>query len=388
MTANDSIQRIITAAAEARPSELFDRAVGTHQGLVIAGAAGMVAEHTLAGLRRLGIRPVALADNNVALWGTTVDGVTVLSPSDAVSHHPDAAFVAAIFTHTPLRRQLAALGAGRAVSYAPLFHKHAEAFLPYFAVDHPRMMVDEADAVRRAACIWADQESADLYSAILNWFVTLDSDTVPAPAPPKETYFPAFLRLRPDEVFVDCGAFDGDTVLAYVDACAGRYGTIIAVEPDPRTFLRLSARVARLERTIAMNAAVGARQATMPFVATGALSSHVVSAGAQGLAPRGPIMDVEVVPLDELSPRPTYVKMDIEGFEREALAGGLELLSRGDTAFAVTLYHRMSDLWRLPLYMHEFAPDLQFVLRHYAEDWAETICYAVPRNRLSTRAVT
>jgi FkbM family methyltransferase len=382
VTTTPAIQRIVAAASAAAASELFDRAVGPHEGLVIAGASGLVAEHTLAGLRRLGIRPLALVDNNAALWGGTKEDVAVMSPADAVRRYPDAAFVAAIFTHTPLRRQLAQLGASRVVSYAPLFHRHPGAFLPYFAVDDPAALASEADAVQSAAGIWADEESARLYAAILNWFVTLDSDAVPGPLPAKDTYFPDVLRLRPDEVFVDCGAFDGDSVLAFAEVCRRRYGTIIALEPDPVTFTRLSARVSSLERTIAMNAAAGARRGSIPFVASGALSSHAVSAGAQGLAPGGPLVDVEVVTLDDLAPRPTYVKMDIEGFEREALAGGRGLLASGETAFAVTLYHRMSDLWQLPLYIRDAAPDLRLFLRHYAEDWAETICYAVPAGRV------
>jgi len=382
VTSTDAIQRIIAAAARGHSSGLFDLAVGAYEGLVIAGASGLVAEHTLAGLERLGMPPVALVDNNPALWGETSHGVVVGPPADAIRRHPQAVYVAAIFTHTPLRQQLLKLNASRVVSYAPLFHRHSDTFLPYFAVDDPATIADQADAVQRAATVWGDEESASLYAAILDWFVTLDSDAVPRPLAASGTYFPGLLRLRRDEVFVDCGAFDGDTVLAYAGVCGGRYQTIIAIEPDPGTFARLSARVATLARTVAMNSAVGAARGSIPFVASGALSSHAMSAGAQGLGGGGPLVEVEVVRLDDLAPRPTYVKMDIEGFEREALAGARHLLSGGDTAFAVTLYHRMSDLWQIPLLIHECAPDLRLFLRHYAEDWAETICYAVPADRV------
>jgi FkbM family methyltransferase len=382
MTPIHGIQRTIAAAAYGDTSGLFDRAAGAYEGLVIAGASGFVAEHTMAGLERLGTPPVALVDNNPARWGGTFHDVVVLPAAEAIRRHPNAVYVAAVFTHTPLRQQLLMLGASRVVSYAPLFHKYPGTFLPYFAVDDPAAIAAQADAVQRAASIWADEESASLYAAILQWFVTLDSDAVPRPLPASATYFPDVLLLRDDEVFVDCGAFDGDTALTYAAACGGRYGSIIALEPDPGTFTRLTARVATLERTVAMNAAVGARRGSLPFVANGALSSHAVTAGAQGLAAGGPLIDVEVVTLDGLAPRPTYVKMDIEGFEREALAGGRGLLSGGDTAFAVTLYHRMSDLWQLPLFIHECAPNLRLYLRHYAEDWAETTCYAVPANRI------
>jgi FkbM family methyltransferase len=382
VTTSATIQRIITAAAGGGSSTLFDRAVGAYEGLVIGGASGLVSEHTLWGLARLGMTPVALVDNNPAWWGKTVQGAPVMAPADAIAQFPGAAYVAAIFTHTPLRRQLSALGASRVVSYAPLFHKHPYQFLPYFAVDDPAAIATDAAAVARAAHIWGDQESADLYMAILDWFVTLNSDAVPPPLPAAETYFPGVLQLRPDEVFVDCGAFDGDTVLSYAAACGGRYGTIIALEPDPHTFVKLATRVADLDRVVPMNAAAGAGRGSIPFIAGGGLASHAASAGAQGMASTGRLVNVDVVALDELSPRPTYVKMDIEGFELEALAGAPALLAAGTTAFAVTLYHRMSDLWTIPLYIHDRAPNLKLFLRHYAEDWAETICYAIPPDRV------
>ena len=382
MTRGETIQRIVRAAAGGGSPKLFDRAVGAHDGLVIGGASGLVADHTLTGLTRLGMTPVALVDNNPAMWARTVRGVPVLAPADAVARYPDAAFVAAVFTHTPLRRQLSALGASRVVSYAPLFHKHADAFLPYFAVDDPAAIARDAAEVERAGDIWGDQESAELYAAILDWFVTLNSDAVPRPLPAAETYFPEVLQLRPDEVFVDCGAFDGDTVLSYLAACGGQYGTIVALEPDPQTFAKLSARLASIARAVPKNAAAGARQGRLPFVAGAGLASHAATAGAQGMAANGSLVDVEVLALDRLAPRPTYVKMDIEGFELEALAGAHTLLAGEETAFAVTLYHRMSDLWTIPLYIHDRAPGLKLFLRHYAEDWAETICYAIPPDRV------
>ena len=374
---------MVLSTATANMGGPFDRAAGSYDGLVIAGASGLVAQHTLEGLARVGLRPVALADNNPALQGTRVAGIPVLSPFEAVKAFPHAVFVAAVFTHTPLRKQLSALGAARVVSYAVLFHKFPDAFLPYFAVDRPSVIAEDSDVVADVADIWADQESRVLYLAILNWFITLASESVPAPLPSAATYIPEFLRLREDEVFVDCGAFDGDTVLQYASASKGRYREIIALEPDPRTFQKLAACASRLDRVTPLHAGAGAERGTLPFVSGGLMSSHAASAGAAGFSAPGELVDVDVIRLDDLIPHPTYVKMDIEGFERQALEGARRLLRSGETAFAVTLYHRTSDLWQIPRFIHAVAPRLRLYLRHYAEDWAEMICYAVPPDRVN-----
>jgi FkbM family methyltransferase len=382
VTPLDTVRRAVATANNRQMQGLFAEKVGDYDGLVVAGASGLIAERTLGGLARLGTPPVAVVDNNPALWGTSVHDVSVLPPEVAISRYPNAACVAAVFTHTPLRRQLEQLGALRVVSYALLFHRESAIFIPYFAIDDPRNMAADAQAVADASTIWADEESAQLYASIIEWFVTLNSDAVPRPSAPANTYFPDFVQLQEDEVFVDCGGFDGDTVLTYWAKCGGRYKKIIAIEPDPTNSAKLLSRVAGLERTSVITGAVSDRSGTLSFEAVGGLASHASSAGAAGLSLAGTHLEVAAVALDELLPRPTFVKMDIEGFELDALAGARELLSGDHTAFAVTLYHRMSDLWRIPLYIHSIAPELRLFLRHYAEDWAETVCYAVPADRV------
>jgi FkbM family methyltransferase len=382
-TTNDPIARIVQAAIDCRLAAVFDDAVGKFDSFVVAGASGMISQRTVSGLSQAGFRPLALIDNNVALQGSDKDGIPVLSPSEAVRKYPNAVFVAAIFTHTPLRKQLTDLGAARVISYATLFHKFPGVFLPYFAVDTPAIIANQAQAVMDAATIWADDESRALYTAILNWFVTLDSESVPAQSPPQTSYLPDLLKLREDEVFVDCGAFDGDTVRHYAKASQGRYREIVALEPDPKTFPKLSACAAKIDRVTALNAAAGAEAGSMLFVAGGSEASHAASAGAAGFTAPGEIIEVDVIRIDDLSPFPTYVKMDLEGFEQQALTGARGILGAGGTAFGVTLYHRMSDLWTIPLYIHNVAPDLKLFLRHYAEDWGETIVYAVPADRVN-----
>jgi FkbM family methyltransferase len=350
---------------------------------VIAGARGLVASHAIAGLKRAGISPVCLTDNDPLLWGQSVEGIPVLSPAEAAAQHGNATFVAAIFTHTPLRRQLAALGICSVIGYAALFRRYPECLMPYFAVDDPTKLDRDREQVHAAERIWADRDSEELYRALIQWHRDLDSDAVPRPLPMAEMYFPPFIAFRSDEVFVDCGAFDGDTVRDYLHASGGRYAHIIAFEPDVDTFLLLQAAAQTAPNITAINAAAGSMNGEVSFVGGAGLASHVSTSGANGVATGGNIMKARTIRLDDIQPRPTFVKMDIEGHEREALRGCSGLIRARDVVFAVVLYHRMEDLWEIPLFFHSIAPDLKLVLRHYAEDWAETVCYAVPVDRLN-----
>ena len=81
-------------AATARERTTFDELAGPFgKSLVLFGAGG-IGRKTLAGLRKLGIEPLAFADNNPKLWDRPLNGVPVMSPQEACARYgKSAAFV-------------------------------------------------------------------------------------------------------------------------------------------------------------------------------------------------------------------------------------------------------------------------------------------------------
>ena len=72
-----------------------------------------VSGKALAGLRSVGIEPLAFVDNNPALWGRFMDGMKVLQPAEAVRDFGNAAvFVVTLWNYSvghpvsEIRRQL------------------------------------------------------------------------------------------------------------------------------------------------------------------------------------------------------------------------------------------------------------------------------------------
>jgi hypothetical protein len=49
---------------------------------------------------------------------------------------------------------------------------------------------------------------------------------------------------------------------------------------------------------------------------------------------------------------------------------------------AVSLYHKPEDLWDLPLLINALVPGYLLYLRRYSDERWETVCYAVPPERL------
>ena len=73
----------------------------------------------------------------------------------------------------------------------------------------------------------------------------------------------------------------------------------------------------------------------------------------------------------------SFIKMDIEGAERAALRGAEQLIRRCRPDLAICVYHSISDLFEIPLYIHSIVPEYRLYLRHHTPVFCETVCYAV-----------
>jgi FkbM family methyltransferase len=184
-------------------------------------------------------------------------------------------------------------------------------------------------------------------------------------------------------VFVDGGAWRGDTIRKFLARQGPAFRRMHAFEPDPHNFRELTASLSTLApdlgaKIAAYRCALGARPGPVRFQAHGSAGSRV---GSEGSA------EVECVTLDAQlrDETPTYLKLDVEGAEADALAGGQEVIRRARPIVAVSVYHRPADLWELPLYLHSLYAGYRFYLRTHDHDGTEVVCYALPPQRLPGR---
>jgi FkbM family methyltransferase len=375
------------AKATARERSAFDLIAGPSKDLIVLFGAGRVGRKTLAGLRKAGIEPIAFVDNDARLWNTPVEGVEVLSPEEAARRHGDqATFVITIWRGEATDRmaqresQLRSLGCKYVVTFQPLFWKHAEVFLPHYALDLPHRVHQQADDVRRAGRLWSDSASRSEYLAQLRWRLLGEFDALYSPVQ-HTMYFPLELcPLTDHEVFVDCGAYDGDSIRSFLDQTKKSFKRIYSFEPDPANFSKLekeaSLRPERESITL-QRAAVGARTGTVMFSGGGNEASSVGKGD----------MVVDCLALDEAlsGTQPTYIKMDIEGAELDALNGARKIIQRYSPVLAVCSYHVQDHLWKIPLVIQSINPNYSFFLHpHLVEGW-DLVCYAIPKPRLSNR---
>jgi FkbM family methyltransferase len=379
----EALERLLALSSEqlrAGVQMRFEAVVQGRQNRFVLFGAGLLGREVLRGLRALGLEPLAFCDNNPRLHGTQVGGVPIISPAEAAHRYRDqAVFVPSVFTSGPLLAQMKSLGLS-ILTVPELFWQYPDTFLPFACLALPEAVLEHKDGVRACLDLWHDQPSRHEYLAQIAWRTTLDSAVLPPCLPQDAIYFPSeLLELRPDEVFVDCGAFDGDSLRALLRRVPG-IRRFIGIEPDPANRSKLQAFIDERgsefsSRCTVLPYAVGNHSGTIRFSDTGTAGSCVNALGS---------LDIRAERLDVLLADvwPTYIKMDIEGAELMALEGGRKVIGDALPVLAICLYHRSSDLWEIPRLIRSISPDYRLFLRRYSDDCWEQVCYAIPSRRL------
>jgi len=83
---------------------------------------------------------------------------------------------------------------------------------------------------------------------------------------------------------------------------------------------------------------------------------------------------------DVLTTNPVnFIKMDIEGYEKEALRGARELINNNKPCLAISLYHHPEDLWEIPLLIENICPDTYtYNIFVHTLNTFESVIYAKP----------
>jgi FkbM family methyltransferase len=380
-TALRNIENEAIDTARIREAGKFDELAGPFSDSLVLFGAGPLGRNTLAGLRRAGVEPLTFTDNNPRLWGKDVDGLEVLSPDEVCSRYRDSAcFVVTIYQGSDVRRQLTARGCKRVAPFPALFWKYSQIFIPTNGIDLPHRIHSVTAEIRRCDSILHDQASRRELCEQLIWRYWLDYDALSAPFDGKHTYFPLDL-LTPltEEVFVDCGSFDGDSLDSFATHWDRKFRHAFAFEADPANRTALASHIEAMglaERATIMPYVVGNLNGPVSFACSGSAGSHVSSTAGASIVEARRLDDVEW-PLP-----PTFIKMDIESAEPEALLGAQQLLQRHHPILAICTYHRSEHLWQIPNLIHSISSEYRIFLRRYAEECWEGVCYAIPLSRL------
>ncbi len=179
------------------------------------------------------------------------------------------------------------------------------------------------------------------------------------------------LKFKKNEIFVDAGAFDGETSVGFYEMLNNEIEKVILFEPDSGNAEKCKNNMEKHGMPYQIiNKGIWSEEKTLGFYAIGNGGSCIVEEGDSC---------VEVTRLDTAlkDTGATFIKMDIEGAEMEALLGGEEVIRKYRPKLAICVYHKKEDIDVIPRLLLKYNPNYKLYLRHYSMTEAETVLYAI-----------
>jgi FkbM family methyltransferase len=183
------------------------------------------------------------------------------------------------------------------------------------------------------------------------------------------------VQCNKEEVFVDIGAYIGDTMVDYINTFgADCYKRIYCYEIVPQNieYILKNIELFSLKNVIIREKGAGCKSGNL-FISDNTVSS------VSKLSENGEIT-VPVAAIDDDIDEPvTFIKMDIEGAEEEALMGCQKKIAENHPKLALSVYHNHKDLWKLARIIDETDPTYRFYLRYHGEALLPTeyLLYAI-----------
>jgi FkbM family methyltransferase len=187
---------------------------------------------------------------------------------------------------------------------------------------------------------------------------------------------PGLCEADSGDYVLDIGAFNGNSTL-YFAKKVGAAGRVFALEPDPSTVEVLQDNINNFKELVApieiLNFAAADRESELRFSKSGA-GSRVDPKGETIVKARTIDDIVHDLNIDHLD----VIKFDVEGYEKQALAGAENTIKRFRPKLMVCLYHLAMDIVEIPTLIHDISPWYKMYVRHHAEHDGELVMYCVP----------
>ena len=303
-------------------------------------------------------------DNNPKLWGSFVEGIQIFSPDEILNKENSIVIITtATRNYETIKIQLDEIGA----SYMTWLEYQLLINHEKFRYVYEELLCDLFSKETYLKLVLANITGKQEYRNQVyceNQYFALPDFNIP---------------LR-DEIFIDCGAYVGDTIESYIKTRLGYIGKIIAFEPNERVFSALEIRKKRLIKEWALEDSdiliekkaigFGRSKGTMITETDGNTAARVSEEG---------VHKIEIVSLDEYlletKQEPLFVKVDVEGYEKKLLYGAEQLIKERKPLIAISIYHKVEDFYEIPMLIKEWNPSYKMAIRSHLPNDTDTILY-------------
>ncbi|MDE7362193.1 MAG: FkbM family methyltransferase [Oscillospiraceae bacterium] len=226
----------------------------------------------------------------------------------------------------------------------------------------------------------ADEQSKRVFENVIRYKLSGDLKYLREVETPFEEKFD-LLKIGIEEIYVDLGAYNGDTLIEFLNETSMQFTKLYAMEPDDKNYRKLKRRLYMIGSALLEAYNVGAwdEDTTAMFSLRAGRSSHTVPQEGKPLN-TARFREIKMMKVDTMlrGEPATYIKFDVEGSEENALLGAKETIAACRPKLNIALYHRNEDMYKLPLLVSGMNKKYKLYMRHhpYIPDW-DTNLYCI-----------
>ncbi len=420
---NDVLQKIIDKVNAAEGKEDFLTVLFGHykkealdKRPVVLFGAGALGMEMLYALKQHGVTPVCFCDNDSTKHGKVINNIPVISFSELKQRHRNSLIVLGLTNNMEyVTNQLKSHGFDLKKVFRKETDIDTDLLAMYSMVGSQSLFVDYKNAsipnsildkllkmemkIKQAHDAYYDTKSKELYIMklavfasnmhfyLFKEFMLLFSEPIHKfgmlnyeGTPEDYFYFNNdVLTLSPNEIYVDVGAFDGDTIETFVQACSNKgvnYRHIYGFEPDPVCFKRLEKNIVNYANVSIHQIGLWSESKTLKFVpsveAIHDQAAKIIDDGAGSV-------EIKVSSLDDFldGQEVTFIKMDPSGdIINEVIVGATYTISEYKPKLALGIYHSLEEFVDIPITLKNLCPDYKLFLRHNTYHLCDTDLYA------------
>lgn len=320
-------------------------------------------------LRENGISVHYFCDNNKSLYGKFVKGIEVIAPAALTTLAGEYIVINNDSYRDAKKIQLLELGIAAENIYTfdalnPLFkgmtRKYVEEHLAEFEKSYN--LLD--DVLSKKSFL---NYLKGVYTGNLEYYAEIACG---------DDYFPQDIApKRRDHVFLDVGAYNGNTIEAFIDF-AGDYEKIYAFEPfaDSAQMVKDKAFSNTEVYVAAASDYTGKKDFYCNNYGNLTMVTTILEEGAKHEK-----STLNTVAIDDVlnGRKATFIKMDIEGSELDALHGAEKTIKKYKPFLAICVYHKKEDLITILPYLKSIVPEYKMYLRHHSKTASDFVLYCV-----------
>ncbi len=311
---------------------------------------GNGADKVFAELERLGITPTTVVASDGFVRSRTFHGYPVKSVSQAEAEYGE--MIIALAFASPLPQVI------ENIKKLSERHKVIMPSVPVYGdeIFNKNYLAKHMGEIEKAYSHLADNQSKKVFENTICFQILGCLDLLFKCETPKSEAL-ALLKLDNSESFLDLGAYRGDTIVEFLSE-VNSYEKILAVEPDTRTYKKLSTYCENLANCTTINSAIWSENTTLTFDEN---KGRGASASNNGV-------EIPALTIDGIFDKYgkfTYLNIDVEGAEAKLLKGAEKSMKAHTPKLCMAVYHRSEDIFSLINKVYELNNGYKIYLRHH-----------------------